>query len=73
VVWRNRRDDDQAEIAPGEHGESGIWVHLFVEAQVLAVEGDRGVGTVDDSADADCARRTFPPNAAFQAGAFWLP
>src|SRR6185437_11676857 len=59
----SRRAQHEAEIAAREHREGGRRVHVLVEAELTAVEGDRGIYVVDDVADADFRHdsRSVPP------------
>ena len=47
------RAEYQTQVAASQHGESWGWMHLFVEVQIPAVEGDCRVDIVDDEMDAD--------------------
>src|SRR6478672_6827712 len=54
-----RRAQDQPQISVREHREAGRRVHVLVEAELAAVEVDRGVDVVDDVADADLGHRVL--------------
>jgi hypothetical protein len=43
----------QTKVAASQHGEGWGWMHLFVDVQIPAVEGDCGVDVVDHATDAD--------------------
>jgi hypothetical protein len=57
----SRRAEREAHIPAGEHRESGGWVHVFVEAELPAVEIDCCVDVVDDVADADFGHEASSP------------
>src|SRR3954452_14653955 len=44
--------EQEPKVAARHNGEGRSWVHLYLEAEVPAVEGERGVDIVDDVADA---------------------
>jgi hypothetical protein len=56
--------EHEPQIAARQHGKGRSGMHLFAEAQLLAVEGDRGIDVVDDVADAHGGHRC-PPRILF--------
>ena len=58
------RGQDQPQVAVREHRERGRRMHDLVEAELAAVEVDRGVDVVDDVADADCGHGGPPRSLA---------
>src|SRR5207237_731435 len=46
--------EDQTQVPSRQHRERWSRVHVFVKAEVFAVEGDRGIDVIDDVADLDC-------------------
>ena len=55
-----RRAQYQTEVTSGQHREAGSGMHVFMEAEVLTVELDRGVDIIDDVADADRGHQACP-------------